>query len=304
MNTKIVVAVAICLFFCLTPDVYGQKNYVPDLVKNLLEIGYPISKDDVVALDKISMRFNAKNRMDVLKKILSDRGTIHKIKNASYFEKTEAICNALRLLDELGFPEADALIKKLSSEGGWEKREKTLLAYMCAKRGMNYDLNVAFLLKALAQNSGTQATNSKVGMSVEILDFCNILTYLADIFDHTGDKHVLNELILFSMRGYGYPGEYTSRLLVDMLLQQPDIFVSVLSAKDEHTRKAVIDAMVFGIWNNQQRGDVIKVINDNLHPTDQREKDTVSHLTNEINRKFRESSTSSKDTHIDKNSKK
>ena len=175
---------------------------------------------------------------------------------------------------------------------------------MCATRGINYESNVSFLLNTLAQNSGAQATNSKVGMSVEILDFCNVLTYLADIFDHTGDKHVLNALILFSMRGYGYPGEYTSRLLVDMLLQQPETFVSVLSAKDEHTRKAVIDSMVFGIWNNQQRGNVIKVINENLHLTDQREKDTVSHLTNEINRKFRESSTNGKDSHIEQNSKK
>jgi hypothetical protein len=303
MMHKRIIAAAFCLFISLTSAVHGQ-NYVSSLVRNLIEIGYPISKEDVVALDKIAMRFDSRNRLDVLKKILSDREAIHHIQDKGYYSKTEAICNALRLLDELGLPETDALIRTLNHEGGWEKRENELLSYMAAKRGIKYQQNVALLMEALQQYKNNTSADAKIGISVEILDFCNTLSYLSEIFDLTGDTHILNPLIHYSAQVYGYPGEYASRLLVDMFLQQPKVFVSVLAAKDEQTITTITNAMVFGIWNNQQKSNVIGVIDKDLHLTDDREKNTVVLLTNKIKRKFEGSSTRGKDLQIERNSEK
>lgn len=303
LKKAIIIAGVIYLFIFLTPVVYAQ-NYVQSLVRNLLEIGYPISNEDVIALDKIAMRFDSRNRLDVLKKILSDREVIHGIQGAGYFAKTEAICNALRLVDEHNLPETDALIEALSHQRGWEKREKELLAYMAAKRNMDHQSNVAYLLEALAQYSGNADMLSKVEISVAILDLCSVLSYLADIFNHTGDVQILNTLIRYASREYGYPAEYSSRLLVDMFLQQPDVYIPVLAATDNQTRKTIIDSMVFGIWNNQQKGNVLEVINNGLHLKNDREKKSVSLLTKKINRKFAPNPTSGKESHIDRNGKK
>lgn len=303
LKKAIIIAGVIYLFIFLTPVVYAQ-NYVQSLVRNLLEIGYPISNEDVIALDKIAMRFDSRNRIDVLKKILSDRAVIHGIQGVGYFAKTEAICNALRLVDEHNLPETDALIEVLSRQGGWKKREKELLSYMAAKRDIEYSSNVAYLMAALTQYSGNSEMISQVEISVAILDFCNTLSYLSDIFSHTGNVKILNVLIRYIERAYGYPVEYSSRLLVNMFLQQPKVFVSVLAAKEAQTRKTIINAMVFGIWNNQQKGNVIEVINKDLDLTDDREKNTVFLLIKIINSKFAETPTNGKDSHIDRNSKK
>ncbi|NOY68521.1 MAG: hypothetical protein GXP53_03385 [Deltaproteobacteria bacterium] len=283
-NTKIA-AVVIGLSFLLSTAVYAQ-NYIRPLVKNLLAIGYPISAADVVALDKISMHFNTRNRIDVLKQILSDRQKIHGIKKAGYFEKTEVICSALRLLDEHNLPETDALIGELSRQGGWEKREKELLSYMAAKRKIEYSSNVAYLLTALAEYSGNSELSSKVEISAEILDLCNCLSYLSGIFNHTGDLRIINDLFRFASQAFGYPGEYVSRLLVDMFLQQPKIFVSNLAAKDEQTKNTIIDLMVFGIWNSQLKENVMEAIHDNLVLKGDSEKHAISLLIKKINLRF------------------
>lgn len=273
------------------------------MVGDLLEIGYPVSKEDIIALDNIGMRFDTRNRLDVLKQILSDRDKIHGIQGASYFTKTEAICNALRLLDEHNLPEANELVATLSHLQGWEKREKVLLSYMAAKRHIDYQLNLTYLLSALTEYSGNEEMHSKIEITMEILDLCNCLSYLADIFNHTGDVQILNTLIHYTAQAYGYPGEYTSRLLVDMFLQQPEAFVPVLAAKDEQTKRTIIDAMVFGIWNNQQKGNVLNAIK-KLNLTNDQEKSTISIFVNEINLKFASSSPKDKESNIDQHSKK
>ena len=301
-KTRIIAGV-VCLLIFLTPVAYAQ-NYVKSLVENLLKIGYPISNEDILALDKIAMRFDTRNRLDVLKKILSDRDLIHGIQNAGYFTKTEAICNALRLLDEHNLPETNAMIDALSRQGGWEKREKERLSYMAAKRDIEYSANVDYLLAALKHYTNNSEMFSKVEISADILDFCNVLSYLSDIFSQTGDVKILNALIHYIERANGYPAEYSSRLLVNMFIHQPKVFVSVLAEKDEKTKKTIIDAMVFGVWNNQQKGNVIEVINKELDLTDDREKNIVFLLTTKINSRFADSPANGKDSHIDQNSKK
>ena len=302
LNRARILACVMGLSIFLATAVYGE-NYIRYLVGDLLAIGYPISKEDVIALDNIGMRFDIPNRLDVLKKILSDRDKIHNIQSASYFTKTEAICNALRLLDEHSLPEADELVATLSHQQGWEKREKVLLSYMAAKRHIDYQLNLTYLLSALAEYRGNEEMNSKIEITTEILDLCNCLSYLADIFSHTGDAQILNTLIDYAAQSYGYPGEYASRLLVDMFLQQPDVFIPVLAKKNDQTRKTIIDAMVFGIWNNQQKTNVLNAIK-KLNLTNEQERSTISVLENEINLKFATTSPKDKDSNSDQNSNK
>lgn len=302
IHTRII-ATVLSLFTFLAPAAYS-KNYVQSLVGNLIKIGYPIDQKDVIALDKTAMRFDEWNRLDVLGKILSDRRRIHSIPDADYFNKTGAICDALRLLDEHNLPETDALIKVLSHENDWEPREKALLSFMAAKRGFDYQSNVAFLLSALPQYGGDADTAAGGEISFEILDFCNNLSYLSDIFNHTGDVTIGNALIHYAARAYGYPGEYSSRLLVDMCLQQPEVFIPILAEKDAHTRKIIIDAMVFGIWNNQLKENVLEVINKKLHPNNNQEKKIISLLSEKIKLKFSDKPTNSKELQIDRNSKK
>lgn len=283
---KAIIAVFVTgLFLSLAGPLYS-RNEVRDLVANLLAIGYPVSKADVVALDKIAMRFDSRNRLDVLKKILSDRDAIHNIKEAGYLAKTEAVCNALSLLDEHNLPEADALIKTLSQQGGWERREKERLSYMAAKRDIDYASNVAFLLGALAQYTRDPEALQAVDISVQILDLSNCLSYLADIFGHTGDVRILNTLLRYAAHAYGYPGEYMSRLFGDMLIQQPNVFIRHLAVLDRQTRNHIINWMVFGIWNNQQKANVLASIRDDLVPETEPEKQTIALLIKKINDRF------------------
>ena len=273
------------LILCLAGALHGRSE-VRDLVADLLAIGYPVSKADVVALDKMAMRFDSRNRLDVLRKILSDRETIHDIKQAGYLARTEAICSALSLLDEHNLPEVDAFIEALSQQGGWEQREKERLSYMAAKRDIDYASNVAYLLGALAQYKRNPEAHETFDISVRILDLSNCLSYLADIFSHTGDVRILNALLEYAAHAYGYPGEYMSRLFGDMLIQQPNIFIRHLALLDRQTRNHIINWMVFGIWNNQQKANVLASIRDDLIPETDSEKQTIALLINKINGRF------------------
>lgn len=283
-RTMIAVSVA-GLFLSLAGTLFSRSE-VRDLVADLLAIGYPVSKADVIALDKIAMRFDARNRLDVLKKILSDREAIHNIKQAGYLAKTEAICSALSLLDEHNLPEVDAFIKALSQQGGWEQREKERLSYMAAKRDIDYASNVVYLLGALGQYTRDPEGGETVDISVRILDLTNCLSYLADLFSQTGDVRILNALLKYAAHAYGYPGEYMSRLFGDMLIQQPNIFIRHLAVLDRQTRNHIINWMVFGIWNNQQKANVMASIREDMVPETESEKQTIALLIKKINDRF------------------
>ncbi len=282
MDKKHVAVSAIILLICIIAEVNAQNN-INHLVRNLLAIGYPLSKEDVLALDKISMRFDSRNRIDVLKKILTDRERIHNIEGAEYYSKTEAVCDALRLLDEHNLPATDALIKKLSRQKGWKIREKTLLTFMAAKRDIDYQSNVANLMNALQQYSISFERLSEGEISVAILDVCNSLGYLAELFNIKGGKEILNVLIKYASSAYGYPVEYLSHLLVDMFIQRPKAFVSSLAAKDTQTINLVVNSTIFGIWNDRVREKIREVLQSDLSITDNKEKYVITQLTDKLN---------------------
>ena len=103
IKTVFIAILSSMLLLVFLEKAYG-KDYARLLVKGLIKLEYPLDRMDVIALDKISMRFDTKNRFDVLKMILRDRDKIHNSKKGDYYEKVDVICNALHLLDELDLP--------------------------------------------------------------------------------------------------------------------------------------------------------------------------------------------------------
>jgi hypothetical protein len=283
MGKKIITAGAIILLLSFWGNVYAQ-NYIAHLVRNLLEMEYPLTKEDVLALDKIGMRFDTKNRITVLEKILMDRDDIHNRKEVDYFVRVETICDALRLLDELDLPVANTLVEKLSRQKGWEAREKALLAYMASKRDIRYKANVDYLLRILAQHGSDLEKANSGEASTAIIDVMNCLSYLADLFVINGDTHILNSLIQYGSSAYGFPAEYLSHEYVDMFLIRPKMFVATLAIKDDPTVASVINGLIFGVRNDQIREKVKGVLNKDLSSMEAPGKRVVMLLTEKVHK--------------------
>jgi hypothetical protein len=277
-----IVACIIILCVGLPGEAQPQNYNVSNLVRNLLKIGYPLEREDVIALDKIGMKFGSKNRITVLEEILRDRDFIHSRKD-DFFIKTEIIVDALRLLDEHDLPVVNKLIDELNQQEGWEKRERALLAFMAAKRDIRYQSNAAFLLKVLPQyGSDLERTYSGEAFQA-ILDIMNCLSYLTDLFVYKGDKDILNSLILYSARAYGYPAEYLSHMFIDMFLLRPKVFISTLAVKDDQTVNTVIKSLIFGIRNNQVREEVKAVLQKDLFAADEPNQRTLDFIITKFN---------------------
>jgi len=283
MGKKIITAGIVILLLSFGGNVYAQ-NYIAHLVKNLLEMEYPLTKEDVIALDKIGMRFDTKNRITVLEKILMDRDDIHDREEVDYFVRVETICDALRLLDELDLPVVNTLVEKLSRQQGWEAREKTVLAYMAAKRDIRYKANVDYLLRILAQHGSDLEKANSGEASTDIIDVMNCLSYLADLFVINGDTYILNSLIRYGSSAYGFPAEYLSHEFVGMFLMRPKMFVTTLAIKDDPIVTSVINGLIFGIRNNQIREKVKEVLNKDLSSMEAPGKRVVMLLTEKVNK--------------------
>lgn len=281
MGKKIITAGVVILLLSFGGNVYAQ-NYIARLVRNLLKMEYPLTKEDVLALDKIGMRFDSKNRITVLEKILMDRDDIHSRMEVDYFVRTEAICDALRLLDELGLPVAGTLVEKLNQQQGWEAREKALLAYMAAKRDIRYRVNVDYLLRILSQHGSDLEKADSGETSTAIIDVMNCLSYLADLFVINGDTYILNSLIRYGSSAYGFPAEYLSHQFVDMFLMRPRVFVATLAIKDDPIADSVINGLIFGIRNNQLREKVKEVLRKDLSSVEAPGKRVVILLTDKV----------------------
>lgn len=281
MGKKIITAGAVILLLSFGGNVYAQ-NDIAHLVRNLLKMEYPLTREDVLALDKIGMRFDTKNRITVLEKILMDRDDIHNRKEVDYFVRVETICDALRLLDELDLPVVDTLVEKLSRQQGWEAREKALLAYMAAKRDIRYKANVDYLLRILAQHGSDLEKANSGEASTAIIDVMNCLSYLADLFVINGDTYILNSLIRYGSSAYGFPAEYLSHEFVDMFLMRPKMFVTTLAIKDDQTVNSVINGLIFGIRNNQIREKVKGVLRKDLSSMEAPGKRVVILLTEKV----------------------
>jgi hypothetical protein len=281
MLKKIISACAVMLLLTLWVESRAQDN-IAHLVKNLLKMGYPLKKEDILALDKIGMRFDSKNRITVLEKILADRDFIHARQEVDYFTRTEAIIDALRLLDELDLPASRALIEELNRQSGWEAREKALLAYMAAKRDIRYQSNISYLLDILPQHGGNLEKNYSGESARAIIDVMNCLSYLSDLFVYNGDTNILDALIRYGSKTYGFPAEYLSYQFVDMFLMRPKVFVATLAIKDDPIVHTVTNALIFGIRNNQVREKVKEVLRKDLSSMEAPGKRVVILLTEQV----------------------
>jgi hypothetical protein len=276
--------VACILILCagLLGEAQAQDYKVTNLVKNLLKIGYPLEREDVIALDKIGMQFGSKNRITVLEEILRDRDSIHSRKD-DFFIKTDIIIDALRLLDEHDLPVVYKLIDELNQQDGWEMRERALLAFMAAKRDIRYPSNAAFLLEVLPQYGSDLARIYSGETSLAIIDVMNCLSYLTDLFVYKGDNAILNSLILYSARAYGYPAEYLSHMFIEMFLLRPEVFISTLAVKDSNTVNTVIKSLIFGVRNNHVRAEVKAVLQKDLFAADDPNQRTLDLIITKFN---------------------
>ena len=278
--TKTIIVVVV-LFLGLSAEVHAQ-NSITNLTKNLLQMGYPLTKEDVLALDKVEMSFNSKNRVTVLKKILKDHDFIHSHDQVDYFVRTEAICDALRLLDELDIPSVRTLIGELNLQQGWETRENTLLSFMAAKRSIRYPENIDYLLGILDQfDRNVERIDQEESYRI-IIDVINCLSYLADLYVYKGDRRILNALITYSSRAYGFPAEHLSHMFVDIFLMRPKEFAETLASRDAQTINTVINAMIFGVRNNQVREKMMAVLKKDFSLTEGPGKPVIILLTNKI----------------------
>jgi len=278
---KTLTTVVVVLFLVLLGEGHAQ-NSITHMTKNLLKMGYPLTKEDVLALDKLEMSFNTKNRVTVLKKILKDRDFIHNRDQVDYFVRTEAICDAFRLLDELDIPASRTLIGELNLQQGWEARENTLLSFMAAKRDIRYHENVNYLLGILDQYSQDLGRFYHEESYRIIIDVINCLSYLADLYVYKGDQHILNSLITYSARAYGFPAEHLSHMFVDMFLMRPKEVIETLADRDERTINTVTNAMIFGVRNNQVREKIMTVLDKDFSLAEGPEKSIIIILTNKI----------------------
>jgi len=278
---KTIAMVAFVLFLGLLGEGHAQ-NDITHMTKNLLKMGYPLTKEDVLALDKVEMRFNSMNRITVLEKILKDRDVIHSREQVDYFTRTESICDALRLLDELDIPVARKLIGELNLQQGWEARENTLLSFMAAKRSIRYPENIDYLLGILNQFGRDVERMDKEESYITIIDVTNCLSYLADLFVYKGDRRILNGLITYSSRAYGFPAEHLSHMFVDMFLMRPKELAETLAIRDAQTINTVTNALIFGVRNNQVREKIMAVLNKDSSLTEGPGKPVIILLTNKI----------------------
>jgi hypothetical protein len=115
-----------------------------------------------------------------------------------------------------------------------------------------------------------------------IIDVINCLSYLADLYVYKGDQHILNSLITYSSRAYGFPAEHLSHMFVDMFLMRPKEIIETLAARDERTINTVTNSMIFGIRNNQLREKIMAVLNKDFSLAEGPEKSIIIILTNKI----------------------
>ena len=255
----------------------GQED-LSLLLQRLDEVDYPLEHDDLVGLGESQ---DPEKRIHTLQKILGDRRALHSREDLTPYVKTEITCSALRLLDGYDLPRVDGIIRRLSGEEDWEVREKAILAFLAAKRDMGYRENVAYLLRLLPKYTEELSRGANDDVAWTITDLCTCLSSLAELYLLRGDDAVLSALFTHSTTSLGYPAEYASYILVDLLLKRPKPFIASLARCAGLTRASVLNSITYGIRSDRVKKQIEEVLNDGGTRGD-REKDLISALAGRL----------------------
>jgi len=266
------------LWLCLSSQAAAQDP-LDQLLKSLEGMTLPF---DVSGLSSLGDPQDYKKQIEAVTEILDSREGIHSRTDVDDFEKTQIVCNALHLLDEYDLPYVQEIIGRLSEEEHWKRRERALLAYLCAKRDIQYDTNVTYLLESLRSYEADLESPENREVAWTVRDLCDTLSYLGDIFILNGDPGILDELFAYASIAFGYPAEYFSERLTGMLLKRPDLFVSFLARSREKTIRDVTNSIVFGIRNDSVRKSIEETLQNAGERVEGREKEVVAHLRAEV----------------------
>jgi hypothetical protein len=262
------------LWLCISSQAAAQDP-LDQLLKSLQGITLPF---DVAVFSSLEETQDYKRQVEAVMEILDGREAIHSRADVDDFKKTQIVCNALHLLDQYDLPYVERIISRLSEEENWKRRERALLAYLCAKRDIQYDTNVTCLLESLKfyETDLESPANREVAWTVR--DICDTLSYLGDLFILNGDPGILDEMFAYASIAFGYPAEYFSDRLVGMLLKRPDLFVSSLARPGDKTIRDVTNRILFGISNDSVRKSLEEALCNKLEGVEGREKEVVAHL--------------------------
>jgi hypothetical protein len=266
------------LWLCMSARALAQDP-LDQLLKSLEGIAWPF---DYAVLSSLEDTQDFQKRIGALTEILDDREAIHSRADIDAFQGTQIVCSALLLLDTYDLPDVDRIINRLGEEENWESRERALLAYVSAKRGIRYDTNVSYLLEALRSYETNLEDPANAEVAWAVRDICDTLSYLGDLFIVRGDARVLDGLFAYASIAFGYPAEYFSDRLTGMLLKRPTLFVSSLARSTDETRMDVTNSIGFGIRNDSIRKSLDNVLNDELGRVEGREKEVVVKLKIEV----------------------
>jgi hypothetical protein len=160
------------------------------------------------------------------------------------------------------------IVKKLVREDDWQEKEHRMLCYMAAKRDIDFAGNIQFLIASMPSQETDLQREWGGEISLSIMDICDNLSYLTELYVYRGDRRILEALIRYAGRAYGYPKEYLSYMFVEILLQRPQLFIDVLSDKDERSVDVVINSLLFAVWRNDAKEKVDTLLREELAEKD------------------------------------
>ena len=251
------------------------QDALDQLLKSLEGITQPF---EVTVFSRLEETQDYRRQVEAVMEILDHRESIHSRADVDDFRKTQIVCNALHLLDEYDLPDVERIIRRLSEEEDWKRRERDLLAYLCAKRDIQYDTNVTRLLESLKSYETDLESPANREVAWTVRDICDTLSRLGDLFILNGDPRILDELFAYASIAFGYPAEYFSDRLVGMLLKRPDLFVSSLARSRDKTLQDVTNSILFGIRNDSVRKSIEEALRNKSEGVEGREKEVVAHL--------------------------
>ena len=159
---------------------------------------------------------------------------------------------------------------------------------MSAKRDMDYEANKKYLIESLLRQGLEEEWNGNI--SSAIMDACDNISFLSDLYIYKGDKEILDALISYAAHAYGYPAEHLSRKFAEMFIKRPQLFINVLSEKNAKKTGLVIESLVFGIWDGKVRGEVDEILEIKLSDKDYSDNWVVGLLRDRLENRLKNAS--------------